>query len=163
MSGRRTRDFCLLEPLSGFILSVMKTLVVIAESSRARILSLEGNALTEIEDLAHEASRAHSRDLGSDQPGRSFDSAGGARHAMGKESDPHDQESLHFAQQIAKRLEVARNEGQCSAFMIAAPPEFLGKLRKELSEQTAKLVVKEIAKSLLHKSEEELLQYIRSP
>jgi protein required for attachment to host cells len=63
---------------------------------------------------------------------------------MGKESDPHDQESLHFAQQIAKRLEVARNEGQCSAFMIAAPPEFLGKLRKELSEQTAKLVGKKL-------------------
>lgn len=143
----------------------MKTLIVISESSRARIFLQEerGVALKEIEDLEHAGSRAHSRDLGSDQPGRSFDSSGTARHAMGKEEEPKHQEALHFARQIADRLEQARTSGECAAIVLAAPPEFLGNLRQQISGQTVKLVVKEISKNLVHKTSDEILEYISAP
>ncbi len=140
----------------------MKTLVLVAESSRARIFLMEkkGLPLREIEDLNHSESREHAANMGSDRPGRAFDSAGQGRHAMGKESEAKHQEAIHFARQIADRLERARNSGECESIFIAAPPEFLGQIRAELSAPTAKIVGKEISKNLVRHSEVEIREHL---
>ncbi len=105
-------------------------------------------SLQEIEDLLHPAARTHARDLTSDRPGRSFDSAGQGRHAMEPETDAKRHEAEVFARQVAERIERARMEGEFDKLVLIAAPEFLGLLRKSLSPTTSGLVAKAVDKSV---------------
>jgi protein required for attachment to host cells len=124
---------------------VRKTWVVVADRSRARIFSIEKprGALTEIEDLVHPEARAHDRDLTSDRPGRSSDN-----HVLGTAHAARDQQAHEFAREIASRLESGRNGAQFERLVLVAGPDVLGFLRKSMSSQVAKLVVREVEKNL---------------
>jgi protein required for attachment to host cells len=126
------------------------TWLLVAESSRARIFAVEGGRgeLREIEALEHPEARWSGRDLATDRPGRSFDSAGEGRHAMEQEVGPKEQEARIFAQVLSSRLEAARTRGELGRLIVAAAPGFLGLLRKTLSVETAKLVTLELDKNL---------------
>jgi hypothetical protein len=88
--------------------------VVVASSTRCRIFTqrTHNGALLLLDELNHPEGRLHSRDLNSDRPGRSFDSHGEGRHAMGEPVDPVEQENLRFAKTVATLLEDARKKTQ---------------------------------------------------
>ncbi|MFQ5935265.1 MAG: host attachment protein [Acidiferrobacterales bacterium] len=125
--------------------------VLIAESSRARIFLVDKprGPLRELETLAHPKARMHEQELTADLPGRSFDSAGEARHAMEPNTNPKEREAADFAKRIARRLDSARTENNFDKLVMAAAPKFLGRLRKELSTETLALVTREINKNLV--------------
>ena len=84
--------------------------VVVADGAKALILENVGDRL--YPDLrtkeVHQQEAPKSSDLGTDRPGRAFNSVGARRSAM-EETDWHDQEEQRFLVKLAGRLEaVAR-------------------------------------------------------
>jgi protein required for attachment to host cells len=106
--------------------------------------------------LAHK----HDRDLGSDRPGRSYESVGGARHAIERENDPRYEEAVRFARRISCRLDDALHRGEFEELVVAAGPPFLGLMRAEMSQQVKKRVVHEIRKDLVHGPVEALRRHL---
>ncbi len=122
------------------------TWIVVADSGAARIFSTSSptGELTEVESIVHPEGRMRARELTSDLPGRSFDSAGQGRHAMESEVGPRKQAATEFAGLIAARLERGRVQQEVQRLIVAAAPEFLGLLRQAMADQTRRLVALEI-------------------
>jgi protein required for attachment to host cells len=106
--------------------------------------------------LAHQ----HSRDFGSERPGRSYESFGSARHAIAGENDPHRQEAVRFARRISCRLDDALRKGEFEELIVVAGPSFLGLMRGEMSSPTRKRVVHEVRKDLVHGPLEALRRHL---
>lgn len=136
--------------------------VVAADASRARIFTTADpkGALAESEDLVHPETRLRDLEINADKPGRSFDSAGQGRHAMGTHHDPREQERVRFAQEICQRLAAARKDGSCAKLYLVAAPRVLGLVREYLDEPTRKIVAGEIHKDLTGHTVEELRSYL---
>jgi protein required for attachment to host cells len=132
-----------------------KTWVVVADSSRARILMAEkpGMGLLEIDSLEHPEGRLHEQELTSDLPGRAFDSGGQGRHVMGTSVEPKKQEAIKFAKLVADHLESGRTTGSFSRLYVIAPPAFLGQLRDHLSTSLERIVQGTIDKNLVAQDE----------
>ncbi|MFM7567324.1 MAG: host attachment protein [Betaproteobacteria bacterium] len=111
--------------------------VVVADASRARIFEAAElpQPPREIEDLVQPEGRMPERALQSDRPGRSFESVGGARHAMSPHSGPRASSRLKFAQRIVDRIDRGLAEGRFRRLALVAPPAMLGALRSSLSPQ----------------------------
>lgn len=140
------------------------TWVVVADSTRARILSLEHRALSELEDLVHPASRTPDRDLVSDRGGRSFDSSRqGGRHAMEPQHTPKQVEVDAFARQLAQRLDAARAKGEFDELILIAAPQFLGQLSAHLDDLTQRLVMRRIDKNLARHSLDDVASALGLP
>lgn len=137
---------------------MLKTWVVVADSSRARIFQLKGPGIPmeELHTLAHPEGRLHERELQSDRPGRAFDSRGNQRHAMGQDVSPAEQEQLAFGREIRDLVEQGRNSQAFDRLYLVAPPVLLGVLRKCLGDQARKCVEKELGKNLVQSGEEEI-------
>ena len=123
--------------------------VMVADKSKARIFTIadpRGALLDEVV-LEHPQAREREQTLTSDRPGRSYDSKGQGRHAMGTSVEPDQQETIRFAKQIADHVQVAHNEGRCDRLLLVAGPPLLGLLREPLNTLTG-LRVSEIEKNL---------------
>jgi protein required for attachment to host cells len=138
------------------------TWIVVAESSRARIFALHGltTPLQELEDMVNPAARTAEHELVSDRPGRTMDSTG-RRHAKQSPVSPREQVALGFARQLAEHLEQGRTHGKFDCLILAAAPEFLGLLRKNLTEATRQKIRKEIHKNLVREDEKAIREYLQ--
>jgi len=123
--------------------------VMVADKSKARIFSVADprGALVEERVLEHPQAREAEQTLTSDRPGRSFDSKGQGRHAMGSSVGPDQQETIRFAKQIADHVRAAHNEGRCDRLLLVTGPSLLGLLREQLK-ATPGLKISEIEKNL---------------
>ncbi len=133
-------------------LSAGVTWVVVADGGRARIFSRAKrfSDLRPVDVLDEPDARARERDLTSDQPGRSFDSHGSGRHAVGQESGTKDEIMEDFARRIAHRIEAGRTGGDFQHLMLVAAPTVLGAIRPILSQSSGQLIVSEVSKNLAH-------------
>lgn len=140
-----------------------QTWVVVAESSRARIFALHGlqTPMEELEDLVNPAGRAPEHDLTSDRPGRTTDSTGSQRHAKEPQVSPKEQVVVTFARTVADHIEQARTHGEFQNLILAAAPEFLGLLRKSLSEATRQKIKREIHKNIVREDEKNIRKYLQ--
>lgn len=131
------------------------TWIVVADSSRARILSAHSRvqAPTDVEALAHPEGRMKSQELTSDRPGRAFDSSGDGRHGM-EPPDLHHHHQEVFAKEIVDYLEKGRNSGKFVQLALVAPPAFLGVLRQKMNGHLGKLVTHTVQKNLLEQDNE---------
>ena len=139
-----------------------KTWIVVAENSRARLFTADSPIapLQEVRTLDHPQSRSHSQDLTSDLPGRVHDSAGQGRHAYVEDTMPKEHEGVMFAKEVADQLEKARLEHRIGKLYIIAGPEFLGRLRAELSDNLQRLVAQEITKNLTQQSADAIRSHL---
>lgn len=119
-----------------------KTWILVAHRAGARIFENDGpgTGLKPVDAITHPRGRLTNKALGSDTPGRSFDSHGAARHALGKEHDPAETVAQEFARSLAAQLEAGRTRHAYGKLVLVAEPRFLGLLRAALSPQTATLV-----------------------
>lgn len=124
--------------------------VVVASSTRCRIFTQRKHSgpLQQVEELDHPEGRLRGRDLASDRPGRSFDSAGHGRHAMGQPVDPTEHENIRFAKTVATRIDDARKKHRFDRLVLVADPRFLGHLRQGLSPATRHRLSAELHKNL---------------
>ena len=126
------------------------TYVLIADGARARLFVVEEGTAALKPALGQEfiGTNLPSREIGSDRPGRSFDSAGSGRHAMEPPTDPHRHAERVFAQEVAAVLEDARRRSEFRHLVVVAPPKALGDLRAEFSAALRDLVMAELPKDL---------------
>jgi protein required for attachment to host cells len=135
-----------------------KTWVLVAHRAGARLFEsgVPGAGLRRIEEIPHPAGRLENRQIGSDKPGRSFDSHGAGRHALGKEHDEAETVAQAFAHKLAAHLDNARANNAFDKLVLVAEPRFLGMLRAALSAPTAARVSADVEKDLGHVSDHDL-------
>ena len=127
--------------------------MVVADASQARIFSTATGSQGTISELADEGLRndelhRHSRDVGTDRPGRGVESVGRARHAEDAGVDLHREEKERFARRLAAHIEDRARQDCFDALLLIAAPRTLGALRPALGPETGKRLVREIAKDL---------------
>lgn len=124
--------------------------VVVASSTRCRIFTQRKHSgpLRQLEEIEHPEGRMRARAFASDRPGRTFDSAGQGRHAMGQSVDPLEQENIRFAKTVATRIDAARKKDRFDSLVLVADPRFLGHLRQGLSSATRHRLTSELQKNL---------------
>jgi protein required for attachment to host cells len=136
--------------------------IVVADQAEAIFYdapSLEARP-TEVGRISDPVAHQHDRELASDRPGRSYESVGGARHAIERENDPRWQEAVRFARRISCRLDDALRKGEFDELIVVAGPPFLGLIRSELSRPARERVVHEIRKDLVHGPVEALRRHL---
>lgn len=148
------------------------TWILIADGAKARVLehdSREGTlALTSPGEFF--GSTAQSKDIASDRPGRSFDSAGRGqpadvgtghhRHAMEPRTDPQRHAEFAFARDLARHLEHAAAEHRYRHLVLVAAPKTLGDLRQILPDTVKKMIVAEVDKDLTNIPERDLPKHL---
>lgn len=129
-----------------------KTWIVIADGARARVILNTGPGKGLKPAFSHEFAASHvpTRAIGSDKPGRSFESADGSRHAMEPSVDWHDREKILFIKDVAKVLDKAARDKSFDRLILVAPPEVLGSLRNALKPATRDMVSAELGKDITH-------------
>ena len=99
------------------------------------------------------------REIGTDAPGRSFNSVGHGRSAM-EQTDWHEQEEERFLRRLSDHLDSEVKAGRTKSIVLVAPPRALGVLRPTYSHDLRKAVLAEIDKDLvklpLHEIEKHL-------
>jgi protein required for attachment to host cells len=143
-------------------IDMYQTLVVVADSGRARFYAMEnkGTPLVELADYVHTETKLHTSELVSDRQGRTFDSKGSARHAKESRSPVRVQQAKKFAHQISANIEAQRKKNKFTKLFLIAAPEFLGMLRKALSRESGKLVTREIDKDLVLMKEDVIREHL---
>lgn len=128
-----------------------RTWIVIADGSRAKVLEIDGakSEFNAIDDMAVAMDLPPNRELQSDRPGRSFESANSTRHALEDRVDPHRELKRTLAKTIVDNLSHALNERRFDRLVLIAPPTMLGDVRDALTPQLREKVVAELAKDLV--------------
>jgi protein required for attachment to host cells len=140
-----------------------KTWILIADGGHARILETIGigNPMSQVQHMAFETDLPPSRELGTDQPGRTHESMGSTRHAIGEKTDPHRELKRAFAQEIATRLETALNARVFARLVIVAPPVTLGDLRHAMSKAVSDCIAGEVAKDLVKVPNDQIRSHLK--
>jgi protein required for attachment to host cells len=108
--------------------------ILVANASRARLFATDERAQRWDlrEEFLHRESRLQTREL-KNQPDNPN---AGTLHKPRPENEPNGRQELEhdrFARQLAQRLERGLNDHAYERLVVAAPPEFLGRLRKMIS------------------------------
>ena len=124
------------------------TWVLVADGARARVLENTGpgRGVNEVPGMEYSHDAPRNREIMSDRPGRSFESADSRRHAMEPPSDPKRQAEADFVSGLVTMLEGKFKAGAFDRLVLVAAPQALGDIRKALSKELADAVYGELAK-----------------
>jgi protein required for attachment to host cells len=137
-------------------------LIAIADGEHARFVQPDAdNALRTVGSLDSASAHLRSRDIGTDKPGRSFESGTSAHHAVGQRHDLQAMEKERFAQAIAEQLNLASARGEFSQLLLVAPSRTLGELRDALDAATRAKLVGTLEKDLVKTPDHELSSHLR--
>jgi len=120
-----------------------KLWILVGNSSRARLFETNAKADSDwrlVEEFHHDESRAKSEEL-RDQPDNPN---AGTLHGPPGENEPQGRRELEherFARELSSRLDRGHDQHAFDKLVIAAPPEFLGRLRKALSTRVRQRVL----------------------
>jgi len=124
--------------------------VVVCDGAKALMLENIGDEL--FPNLktreVHDKPNPPTHEQGTDEPGRVFQSVGGARSAM-EQTDWHDQEEQRFLHRLAVHLDAEVNAGKARALIMVAPPRALGVLRQAYSHNLRNALRAEIDKDFV--------------
>jgi len=136
----------------------IRTWVLIADAARARIFENtgKGTGLTIVQDMTLDADLAPSHELGTDRPGRSFDSVGSGRHAMESPSDLHREQKRRFARRVAEAIQNRQATRSFDSLVLVAPPVTMGDLRAALPDKVKAVVAAEVVADLTNTAMSEL-------
>jgi protein required for attachment to host cells len=161
------------------------TWIVVADSSRTRILTphekdprpLDENVhfvgragyagpekypaehLDEVESLVHPVGQMKRGELESDRPGR-VKAPGVAESYEAKHKDFNHQVAEDFVREIVEYLTHARQEHRFEKLILVAPPLFLGVMRKHLPKALKQLVTCEIDKDYTKLTSDEIRSHL---
>ncbi len=140
-----------------------KIWIVVADGEHARIVVRQpaSKNLTIDVELASPTAGSDSSDLGTDRPGRSYESVGGARHAIEPKHDLHDMEKQNFLRTVAQRVNEAVVANELESLLLVAPPHALKSMRDALSPAARAMVVGELAKDLTKHPILELTDHVK--
>jgi protein required for attachment to host cells len=118
------------------------TWFIVADRSQAQLFEVGGTkrkpTLTPLETIGHpEARRAELRRNGAS-------SSSGMRDLLVETNGPQDEQDRKFVRQVIERLTAAQHRKAFERLVIAAPADFVGKMRELSARNLAKIVVREI-------------------
>ena len=136
--------------------------IAIADGEHARFVQPDANnVLRTVSAVDSASAHLRSRDIGSDRPGRSFESAASAHHAVGERHDPHRLEKDRFARFVADELNAAAAREAFDELLLVAPPRAMQELRDALNEGTLKKLVGTLEKDLVKTPDHELWPHVK--
>jgi protein required for attachment to host cells len=140
----------------------MSICIVVADSSKARILTAErgDDPVIDSSDYIHTESRLREQDLVADGSGSGSDSGGYGKHSMGHEKAAHQQQVKIFANELSDEIDKLRANSDLRRVYLVAAPKFLGLLRGSLNKQCTELLVGEVSKSLVNHSIEDIRSHL---
>ncbi len=139
--------------------------VVVADQAEAIFYDMSSlkTRPVEVARLSDPSSRRPTLELSAqqDRPGRSYESMGGQRHAVGDEPpELRRQQAATFARTIAERLDADRREHAFQQLIVVASAPFRSMLRSELTAGIKACIVYEVPKDLVHSRPEVLRDYL---
>lgn len=138
----------------------IRTLILVADGGHGKFYLNEGvhKGVTLVEEYDNKLN--YTRELGVDKPGRTFESADGARHAMAPRVDFHDQEKKTFAHFLSDKLNHKVSSKEIDRIIIVAPPKILPELRNHLNNEAKQILVGELNKDLTKVKSQDLPQHL---
>jgi protein required for attachment to host cells len=140
-----------------------QTWVVIADGGGARIVARRPSAAAygTVGRVPAALSHRFSHEIGSDEPGRVYESASTARHALQARHDPHRLEKEAFARRVANAINLAGGRGDFDNLILVAPPRILHDLKARLDQQTRAKLIATLAKDLTKIPDHELAEHLK--
>ena len=137
--------------------------VVVCDGAKALILENAGDTkfpnLKTIKVLEQKDLPTHA--LGTDAPGRTYNSVGNARSAV-EQTDWHDIAERHFLTEVVRQLDEALTNNLVKKFILVASPRALGMLRPAYSPALRRAISVEIDRDWvglpIHEIEEKLMR-----
>lgn len=135
--------------------------VLVGDGAKALFFRNEGDVAHPNLQAVHvmENDNPPTRDQASDAPGRIYDSKGPHRSAV-ENTDWHKVAEERFAKETAAYLHEAAQKNEYAKIIVAAPPRFLGDLRKAYHKDVADRVVAEIDKDFTNQPSYEIEKHI---
>jgi protein required for attachment to host cells len=129
-----------------------RTWILIADGSRAFVFESHGprSELTTVKDMSFAQELPPNRELQSDRPGRSQESANPTRHAIESRSDPHRELKRQLAREIGEKLDEGLRKGRFDRLAVVAAPVVLGDMRELFSDHLKAVISGELARDLVH-------------
>ncbi len=125
--------------------------VVVCDGAKALVLENAGDSkcpnLKTLEVFEQKDLPTH--ELGSDEPGRAFSTAGHGGRGAVEQTDWHDQAERAFLTKLAKHLDGAVASGKAKSLIVVAPPRALGMLRPVYSKALKGALRAELDKDLV--------------
>jgi protein required for attachment to host cells len=135
--------------------------VVVSDGAKALVLENAGDRkfpdLRTREVYRQDDPKTH--ELGTDKPGRSFQSVGTARSAM-EQVDWHQHEEERFLKNLAARLDKAVLAGEAKSLIVVAPARALGVLRQAYTNHVRDALRAEVDKDLVKMPTDEIARHI---
>lgn len=138
------------------------TLVLVANASRAKLLHVVGDTIHQLDAWEHPEARLKESELGTDRPGRLWDSGSPNRSAADWATPMQETEHTRFARELAGELRtrVLANDGV--DVVLCAPPKFLGALRNALDSHIGKRVTETVSHDYTATPDGQLLSAMRA-
>jgi protein required for attachment to host cells len=135
--------------------------VVVCDGAKALVLENAGNRKTPSLKTkeVYEQDDAKTHDLGTDKPGRSFNSMGHSRSAM-EQTDWHDQSEQRFLTKLAARLDKAVLAGETPSLIVVAPARAIGVLRRAYSSHVRQALRAEVEKDYVMLPLDEITRHL---
>lgn len=144
-------------------------LVLVADSTRAKILRKNGSKLEQVGKEFQRSDLIGEFDKGAAKPGKINVPGGVASarlhpagtHVYAPHTDLEEKQTENFLREVAKHLNS--DFPQMESLVLIAPPQALGELRKLLDDHILAKVEHEVAKDLTKAREDEILEYVQKP
>lgn len=126
------------------------TWILIANESDARVFSSEGPGkdIILVQKFEHPEGRKKNQDIVTDRPGKSLGAVSGKFSTMEPRVTPRQHERDIFVHKLIHYLEKEFANHHFAKLSLIAPPNFLGELRRALSNGLQKSVDRELDKDL---------------
>ena len=136
--------------------------IIIADGEHARFVQADAdNTLRTVSSLDSASAHQRSRDIGTDRPGRAFESGATARHAVGPRHDLHAMEQERFVRLVGEQINAASGRDEFDELLLVAPPRTLHELREALDTVTRTKLVGTLEKDLVKTPDHELWPHVR--
>jgi protein required for attachment to host cells len=136
-----------------------KHLVLVADSSNARLMEKNGLKLERLGPVYEREEMMTDVDMGANKPGRI--KVASSTRTYAPHSDVRRVEKEQFIREIAKVLNA--DQADVESLVLIAPPQTLGELRKLLDPNVLSKVEHEVAKDLTKLREDKLMSYVEKP
>ena len=135
--------------------------IVVADGEHARFVEPDAdNTLRTVGSLDTASAHQRSRDIGTDRPGRAFESAAGAHHAVGQRHDLHAMEKQRFVQFVGEQINAAAGRDEFDELLLVAPPRALHELCDGLDPAARAKLVGTLEKDLVKTPDHELWPHV---
>ena len=129
-----------------------RTWYVVADGGRARILQKREteDMFDTLRELVSADIHRHTRELGTERPGRTHESANSAHHAVEPRQDLHRAEKRNFVYELAEALNEANAGDEFDQLILVAPAHALRELHQALNALTQRKIAAQLQKDLTH-------------